>query len=229
MSTANGGFLAKMTQALSALKLPNARDAKLSRLDFGILQVAMMIAVLDGQILPAEVDALLSLAKRCRNYSEKAFGSFREQTMRSAGYLLLVAQTQSRDQLLSVFIREAVAALPDGFACGRLNDVRRAFVMWTAMGLSDGTFSAVEREAVEALRRALAEIKRVRSDEDYERSMALSPMFRQAYGSDAGKPTGKVVLVDEAFLAEAEKLLKKLRVAKDDAAEVELQALIEGK
>jgi len=207
MSSRGGGILANTVNALSALRFTNARDPQLSKLDFGILKVALMVAALDGEVLPEEVQAFCTLAKKCRGYGEKAFRNVRESAFRSAGYIALLARHGSREELLKAFADEAVVTLPEGFAYGKLVDVRRAFVMWIAMGISDGSFSAIEREAIEALRRALAEIKRSRSAADFERWVALSPAFRQAAGTTP-RPA-KIMLVSEEFMAKAESLVKK--------------------
>jgi len=207
MSSRGGGILANTVHALSALRFTNVRDPQLSKLDFGILKVSLMVAALDGEVLPEEVQAFCTLAKKCRGYGEKAFRNVRESAFRNAGYLALLARYGSREELLKAFTEDAVAALPEGFAYGKLADVRRAFVMWIAMGVSDGSFSAIEREAIESLRRALAEIKRSRSVDDFERWMALSPTFRQAAGTTPR--AAKVSLVGREFMAKAEALVKK--------------------
>jgi len=206
MNGRGGEILANTINALSALRFTNARDPQLSKLDFGILKVSLMVAALDGEVLPEEVQAFCTLAKKCRGYGETAFRNVRESAFRSAGYLALLARHGSRKELLKAFTEDAVAALPEGFACGKLADVRRAFVMWIAMGVSDGSFSAVEREAVESLRLALAEIKRSRSEDDFERWAALSSAFRQAAGTTPR--AAKISLVSKKFMAEAESLVK---------------------
>lgn len=219
MSKKKSGIFADMVNALSALKFARARDPKLSKLDFGVLKVAMMVAALDGEVQPQEVEAFGVLAKKCRGYGEKSFRDVRESAFRSAGYIALLAQHGTRDELLSAFLAEALAALPDGFAYGNLADVRRAFVTWIALGVSDGNYSDVERSAIEALRRELAEIKRSHAVEQFERWAMLSPTFRQAAGS---KPRmARIVLVDDAFLDKAEKLVK-------NPSEAEISALVFG-
>jgi len=219
MSGRSEKMLACTVNALSALRFMNARDPHLSKLDFGVLKVALMVAALDGQVGKDEVEAFCSLAKKCRGYDAKSFAAVRESAFRSAGYIAMLAQHAPQDELLRAFTDESLAALPVGFACGSLADVRRAFVMWVAMGVSDGDFSVIERKAVEVLRQALAEIKRSRAAAEFDRWSMLSPTFRQAAGTNLR--TGKIVLVDEAFMAKAEALAMK-------PVESEINALILG-
>lgn len=216
--------LSRLVRMLSALRLTSLRDARLSRLDFGILEIALMMAALDGDVLSSETAAFSSLAKRCRGYSEKSFRLACEKAYRSAGYLLLLARNGTRDELMRAFVTEALAALPAGFTEGKLSDVRRAFVMWIAMGISDGTFSSVERQAVETLRRALAEIRRAKNVMEFNRWVALSPAFRQAAGT-IPRATA-VPLVSEAFVTKAETLIRQLSGTDARDAEAALEKLI---
>jgi len=144
-------------RVLRGLRL--VRDDRFGKLDYGILQVALMVAALDGDIAKAEVDTIGDLAKTCRGYSEATAAAAFDAALRSAGYLALLAKVGTRAKLLSAFLDEALLALPSGFLNGELSDVRRAFVMWTALAMSDGDYSDIEREAIRMLEKTWVDMK----------------------------------------------------------------------
>jgi len=179
-------------------------DSDLAALDRGILEIALMIAALDGTILPGEYAAFESLAKKCRGYSAKDARARLESTLAKAGCLMAMAQvgTCSESTRLATFVRMAGEALPKGFVCGSMADLRRAFALWVAMGVSDGAFSGVERKAVRAL----------------ERSFALAR---------AAKTKKFVAFFEPGFLAQAEKLVCDMAVpAKRAKAAAALESLV---
>jgi len=180
-------------------------NGKLTQLDRGILDVALMIAALDGEILPAEVAAYYRLLGKCRGFSKKDAPAALNEALRKAGYLIALKQTGTNDKtLLAAFVAEATASLPTGFADGSLADVRRAFVFWTTMGLSDGTYSALERIAIQSLANGFAKARAAK-----------------------GKNAKTVSLLEDGFLAKVERLVKDLSVvAKREKAQTALDALI---
>jgi len=197
-------FLNTVTDLLMGVELGNKRaNDKLARLDRGILDVALMIAALDGEILPAEVAAYYRLLGKCRGCSKKDAPAALNEALRKAGYLIALKQTGTDDKtLLKAFVNEAMAALPAGFADGSLADVRRAFVFWTTMGLSDGGYSTLERSAVQALANSFTKAR-------------------------AAKGKKSVSLLENDFLAKVERLAKDLSVvAKRAKAQAALDALI---
>ena len=139
-------------------------ESELGKVDFGVLTVAMMVAALDGVIEPAELKAFSKLADQCRVSSgEKAFRY--EAALHSAGYMLLVSRSGvSQKAIVQAFVTEAEKVLPQGFAGGRGEDIRRALVIWITMGLSDGRFSGIERASVEAVCARVADIMKKRRD-----------------------------------------------------------------
>jgi len=223
--------LEKATNVIAALKLGGA-DPKLGKLDFGILVVALMVAALDGTILPSEVEAFQKLAKLCRGHSEANAKAAFDEAMRKAGHVLAMAQTRvcSEDEIVRAFVAEAEMAMPRGFVDGELADVRRAFATWTAMGISDGDFSGVERKAIAALKERFADVKDIHQMSDAAALTAACVGFRPAGAMlVTDKDILKVQLLADDFLDKAEALTLKLDDPEaGEAAAKELDALIRG-
>ena len=196
--------------------------SKASRTDFGVLKVAFMVAALDGEVTDAEYKALGALAKKCRGYTPKAAAEALDEAMRSAGYLMLFGRHAKDSELAKAFIREAQAALPNGFAYYSIEDVRRAVVTWIAMGMSDGDYSAREKKCVEALRKHFAKLVISRVEADEERWRALSPTFRQTFESAPRRAS--VALVAQSFVTRVERLVA--QYGDEAGAAIELKRLI---
>ena len=197
--------------------------SKASRTDFGVLKVAFMVAALDGEVTDAEYKALEALAKKCRGYTPKTASTALDEAMRSAGYLMLLGRRAKDAELVKAFIRESQAALPNGFACFSVEDVRRAVVTWIAMGMSDGDYSAREKKCVETLSKRFAEIKVSRAEADENSQMsALAPTFRRVYGSAARNELLK--LFPQDFMTRVADLVAKY--GDEAAAAKELKRLI---
>ena len=180
-------------------------DSELGRVDFGVLTVAMMVAALDGVIQPDEFKAFSRLAEKCRvSKGEKA--ARYNAALHSAGYMLLLARSGMSKRALSlVFLDEAEHVLPMGFAGGKAEDIRRALVLWVTMGLSDGEFSGVEREAIKSFCARVAEIMQKRRD---CRKNRLWLGLRPAFG---GARKARAIKGDEdssGWLAAAEKVVR---------------------
>jgi len=206
------------------------KDAELAALDRGVLEVALMIAALDGEILPSEYAAFEELAKTCRGYTAKAARACLDSALKSAGYLIAISQVGCYDEKarLAAFVEMATAAMPKGFACGSMADLRRAFALWVAMGVSDGGFSDLERKAVEALRARYAEfvVAKDRAEREKEERLAqLSPMHSLAYKATAAAK--KSFVLGPEFIVSAEKVVKDFGVAsKREKAIAALDALV---
>lgn len=210
--------LGKFIRDLKLKTVSRIQARKYADVDFGVVKVAFMVAALDGAVTPDEYKAVEALAKKCRGYSAKAAEAALDQAMRSAGYLLLLGRRSTDAELVKAFIREAQAALPNGFAYLSIEEVRRAVVTWMVMGMSDGDYSARERMCVEALRRHFAELKVSRVEAEEDRWLAMSPALRQAYGFDARE---KAVLVSRKFVARVEELVSFYGDQTDAARELE--------
>ena len=198
--------------------------SKASRTDFGVLKVAFMVAALDGEVTDAEYKALEALAKKCRGYTPKVAATALDEAMRSAGYLMLLSRRAKDAELVTAFIREAEAALPDGFAYFSVEDVRRAVVTWIAMGMSDGDYSAREKTCVEALRKDFAKLKVSRIEAEEERWRSLAPAFQRTYAS--ASRCAHVDLVSLDFVSRVEQLIA--QYGDEAGAASELKKLIEG-
>lgn len=201
------------------------KSSRAGRTDVGILKVAFLVAALDGEVTAAEYETFDLLAKRCRGVTPESVAEALKAAMRSAGYLLLLSPRVGDDELVRAFIAEAEAALPDGFACLSLEEVRRAVVLWIAMGMSDGDYSARERLCLEALRRRFAELRVTRNQEDAERWQALAQDDSSLNNALWGNVCGPAELITRDFVQNVEKLASQMGDSQE-AAEA-LKALVE--
>jgi len=198
-------ILGSAATVFSGVKLGGARDPKLAALDRGVLSVGLMVAALDGAILPEEYEAFATLAMRCRGGSERNVRSLLDQALPPAGLLMAQAQvvTYSNDERLRTFVTAAEKALPSGFADGSRADLRRAFVLWVTIGVADGVFSDFEKAAVNALAWCFATAR------------------------TKGRKGAPAALLESDFLDKAERLATDLAMPTRRArAEAELEALI---
>jgi len=205
------GLLNNVTDVLMSVKLVGKRgDARVAQLDRGILDVALMIAALDGKILPGEVSAYYRLLGQCRGCSKKEAPAVLDAALHRAGYLIARKQLGTDDKgYLEMFVREAMQALPAGFAAGSMADLRRAFVFWITMSLSDGSYSPVERAAISALADGFASVRYA------------------VKSKKSGNKVKVIPLLEDGFLEKAERLVKDLSLAARRAkAQEELDALI---
>ena len=122
-----------------------------------VAEIALMIAALDGVVLPEEYAAYRWISSRCAELSGAEDRGLREETAGKAGGLLLMAQVgaYTEAERLSAFGKIVREALPNGFDGRSRTDVRRSFVLWLAMAVSDGVFSGIERPALESLGESL--------------------------------------------------------------------------
>lgn len=182
------------------------KTIKFRKIDFGVAKVAFMIAALDGEITEAEYKALEALLKKCRGYSKASADAAMDAAMRSAGYLLLLAHRVSDAALVKAFVAEAQAALPANFDCLSVDEIRRAFITWIAMGLSDGDYSAREKKCIDALRKICAEKQAA------HQQVAVSGIYLAAVAP---------VVVSPDFLRVAAELVAQYGDEKDAAKELE--------
>ena len=222
----------KLTKGFKLKSLGKAMGLKerVSRADFGILKVAFMVAALDGEVTEAEYQAFDVLAKKCRGYTPEIAAKALDEAMRSAGYLILKSRRVTDAELVKAFLVEAKCALPSGFAYLSVEDVRRAVVMWIAMGLSDGDYSPRERKCIEALRKHFAELKILRLQMQEEQWLSLAPAFssmpsgRGGVGEDSAERAQKVELVSKEFVSRVERLIA--QYGDSAAAEREFKELV---
>jgi len=146
-------------KTLAGIELGSKKgDKELAALDRGILEVALMIAGLDGTIFPEEYKAFADMAKKCRGATAANTKAVYDSATAKAGQIVAMARSglYSEAARLATFVKLAHDALPNGFACGSLADMRRAFALWIAMGVSDGAYSGFERRCVDTLVRRFA-------------------------------------------------------------------------
>lgn len=219
----NSGILAKTLKLISNLKIPSKAGAsKFGKADFAVLKVAMMVSALDGEVQENEIVAFGNMAKKCRGYSPEAAEAALREGLHAAGYLTLQAKRLKEKDFIEEFVNEAIAALPEDLVIGRADDVRRAFVTWLSMAMSDEDYSQVERKAIMALVRRIAQIIGDRDEQEASLWREISPAYAVAY-SDARKPFPRRQTPTEEFLTKAEALLGKLR--RESTAAEALKAL----
>lgn len=204
--------LKKFVEGLHFPKIIAGGD-RIGKTDLGVLKVAFMVAALDGEVTESEYEVFDGLAKQCRGCTPVNAEQALAESMRSAGYLLLLARRVPCEKLVEAFVREAKAALPEGFADFELADVRRAFALWIAMGMGDGDYSDREKACIEALRQNFATMKVEHADEESARAAALSSAFRMAYARDAGTPV--VEVITRPFAERVEAVMASLGSAAD--------------
>lgn len=179
--------------------------AKLKRADLGILKVALMVAALDGTVLPTEYEAFGLLAKKGMGYGDAAALQALKEAMRSAGYIMMVAAKAAPEELVAEFLSEAKSALPSGFAYLLIEDIRQAFVAWIAMAISDGDYSDRERACIEALRMHFAELKANRIELENEYWRSISPNIRSIVEE---YPGSRLKLASKDFTAKVATLVR---------------------
>lgn len=130
---------------------------RISKADICILKVAFLVAAIDGEVTAEEFTVFDAMARRCKGYDEEQGGNVLDDAMRSAGYLLLVSSRLSDTALVKAFIDEVDRVLPAGYAYFQtVAELRRAFITWIAMGMSDGDYSIREKKCIDALRKHFA-------------------------------------------------------------------------
>ncbi len=202
-------LLANVVKVWSAVKTGGRKsDPELGALDRGVLEVALMVAALDGEIMPAEYETFGMLAKTCRGYTQKNAKACLDGALRKAGYLMAMAQIGCYTPAMRVtrFVEMAAAALPNGFARGSQADVRRAFVLWFAMAAADGSVSPAERHAIEALRDHFTRVEAERRQLANARCEALNPAFPFSVSRKIN--VRKFTLLEDGFLPRAEELVQ---------------------
>lgn len=116
--------------------------------NFAILKIAFLLTALDGHIDESERAMFAKLAEQCReidvDQARKVLGDVEKATRR-----LLKAKKGKTDRaFLQVFMKEADAVCDWAAFVRDSRRVRRAFMMWTAMAMSDGDYAEIERRAI---------------------------------------------------------------------------------
>ena len=199
---------------------------QIGKADAAVLKAAMAIAALDGCVSDAELAGFERLARKCRGYSAESAKQVFRDGLRSAGYIELAARTLSAKELLAVFTDEVEKILPPTFALWGQRDVRRAFVMWIAMAMSDGDYSPIERKAIVAFTKIVSQRLSALSESTVQLQFGIASSFAAASSVPSGAMT-EMEILPAAFFARAEGLLAKLgRAATADQAAKDLKSLI---
>ena len=141
------GLVGRLRDMLDGLSGRN----RINKFDFGILQTMMMVAALDGEVTAKELAEFEDLASQCRGFSEKSFKAVWDAALRSAGYIMLLARVESRENLVAAFVREAEKPFTSEVKLEGREDREWAVDCLEHMAASDGDFSDVERECISAL------------------------------------------------------------------------------
>lgn len=204
--------LKKFVESIRLPKIIAGAD-RIGKTDLGVLKVAFMVAALDGEVSETEYEVFDALAKKCRGCTPENAAKALDESMRSAGYLLLLAKRVPCERLVEAFVREANDALPNGFADFELADIRRAFALWIAMGMGDGDYSERERACIEALRQNFATMKVERADEDAARAAAVFPSIHMAGAQTVVSP--QMEIISRPFAERVEAVMAELGSAAD--------------
>jgi len=217
-------ILENVAKTLADVKLCGKKsDPKLAELDRGVLTVALLVAALDGTILPEECAAFELLAKKCRGGSTKNARAVLDKALQKTGYLMAMAQVgvYTEKERIAAFAQMATEALPRGFVEGSLADLRRAFALWVAMAVSDGSFSDVERKALATLEDLYADLRLSREQKATKNACAMSPCLKSLCVDK------KATLLEPQFIEKAERIVRDLTSAsKGPKAAEALEALV---
>ena len=128
---------------------------KMNKTELAALRISMLIAALDGDIAKSEIDAFHTMSENCEDYSPKEVETAFLDTLRAAGYIMVLARVSDRETLLNAFLAEAKKLLPKllDFGTGGINT---AISLWTGMAKADGDYSEVEQEAIRRLKDLIA-------------------------------------------------------------------------
>lgn len=156
-------MLDKLVKTLGRVKLGGRKGSReLAALDRGVMNVALLVAALDGTIRDEEWNAFKELALSCRGDIGRDFRRFVDSAIEPVSRLIAMAQipVYTEKDRLAYFIEAAEKALPHGFTSGSVADLRRAFALWTGIGVADGDFSIFERMAITHLVRKFVIVRR---------------------------------------------------------------------
>ena len=129
----------------------NLNQKKMNKTELATLRISMLIAALDGDIDQSELETFRALSEKCDDYSPAEVDAAFRETLRSAGYLMLLARVADCETLLNNFLLEAEKMLPTLFDFGA-GGINSAIALWTDMAKSDGDFAEIERQAIERLK-----------------------------------------------------------------------------
>ena len=142
------GLLERISAFVKGL---DPKDRNFSKLDVGILKTMMMLSAVDGDVSKEEMETFRTAARSCRGCTEKSFDALWDGALRASGYMLMLAKTLSRDQLVKAFVLEAEIPFVREVMYETSADREAAFESLRSLAQADGEYSDVEKACVEAL------------------------------------------------------------------------------
>ena len=138
----------------------------LGQVDFAVLRTLMLLAAVDGEVSPGELDYFRSLIDK---YRDDVGGRTREALWKSglhgAGYLMLQGRFLSRNELIAAFVEEAEGDFVELLSVGEDGERESAFDLLRRMAQADGELSEIECDCLAALRRRItSERDRIQQD-----------------------------------------------------------------
>ena len=219
------GIFRKVLKGLGSGLLANAASG-FDRVEGGVLEVAMAVAALDGEVSAGELEEFENLARQREGVTDAAVNALFERCLRTAGYVEIQARRLEQPQLLELFANEAMKMLPDAFFRGDMEVVRRAFAAWTLVAMSDDYYSGVERKAIKLLRERIEGAVAAADAGSVPLSVASLQM---AAGVTAAESPQVRVVPTEEFLARLEGVIARLKhEATMVKAREDLEQLIKG-
>ena len=188
-------------------RLPDEKTA-----NFAILKIAFLLTALDGHIDESERAMFAKLAEQCKEIDVDQARTVLHDVEKATKRLLRAKKGRTDKAFLEIFLKEADAVCDWASFVRDSRHVRRAFMMWTAMAMSDGDYAEIERKAI------LLMMQKVNS----------YPLIDKAFLEAAEKGIERVRKID-ARLFKAEDLeTSKALHEKLDGEYARLAALVEG-
>lgn len=120
--------------------------------DLVILKAAFLLTAVDGHIDASERRMFDKLAEQCKEIDAKEAKKIVPMLESTAQKLVASKPKMSEKAFLDFFMSEVGRFCDWRSFAKNASHVRRAFVMWFAMSMADGEFSAIERKALRRIR-----------------------------------------------------------------------------
>lgn len=143
--------------SLTGLLKAIATKRNFGKLDAAMLKTAMMLAALDGDVSAEELATFKEMARNCEGCTEHSFAKLWEESLRATGYLLVQSRILSPEELVALFVEETKRQFVEQVANDVGLDRDRPFAFLEEMANSDGDFSEIERNAIDALSKQVKE------------------------------------------------------------------------
>ena len=119
--------------------------------DFAVLKISFLLTALDGHVDDSERAMFAKLAEHCKEIDvDQAQGVLRD-VEKATKRLLRAKKGKTDAAFLEVFLKEVDAICDWPMFVRDSRRVRRAFIMWTAMAMSDNDYAEIERKAIRLL------------------------------------------------------------------------------